>query len=138
MAVEFELIFTGKVVVLPWVTLSGGVTATNYAIRSMMEVKGTTGNHTSSSASVLQFTDTSQDWVNFMAPSEKSADDFVEWSTLSASKPAFLQPLMDSYSASVSATVVNNIENQLIWSAAQPLPPLPDAPINDNVPDWKG
>jgi len=114
MAVEFELIFTDRVVVLPWVALSGGVTATDYAARMVMEVKGTSGDYNAIRG----------DWVNFVAPNEKSPDDFVAWSTLSASQPAFLQPLMDSYSGTVSAEVISKIESQF------------NAPMNENVPAW--
>ena len=64
--------------------------------------------------------------MTFATPAEKTAENFVAWSTLSASQPAFLQPLMDSYSGSVSAQVVSQIESQF------------NAPINENVPAWSG
>ena len=114
MAVEFELIFTNRVTVTPKATLGDGTEVTDYADSMVMEVKGTSGDYNAVRG----------DYVSFVAPSEKTAEDFVAWSTLSASQPAFLQPLMDSYSASVSAQVVSQIESQF------------NAPINENVPAW--
>ena len=116
MAVEFELIFTNRVTVTPKATLGDGTDVTDYADAMVMEVKGTSGDYTGIRG----------DYVSFATPAEKTAENFVAWSTLSASQPAFLQPLMDSYSGTVSAQVVSQIESQF------------NAPINENVPAWSG
>ena len=99
MAVTFELIFRDRVKVIPKITLRDGTEVTDYADSMVMEVKGTEGEH--------NFT-VAED-INFAPPSEKTAADFVEWSTLSASQPTFLQPLMDSWSGSVTADIVTKI-----------------------------
>ena len=116
MAVVFELIFTNRVTVTPKVTLGDGTDVTDYADAMVMEVRGTSGDYSGIRGN----------YVSFVAPAEKTAEDFVAWSTLSASQPAFLQPLMDSYSATVSAQVVSQIESQF------------NAPVNENVPAWSG
>ena len=116
MAVEFELIFTNRVTVTPKATLGDGTDVMDYADAMVMEVKGTSGDYSAIRG----------DYVSFAPPEDKTAEDFVAWSTLSASQPAFLQPLMDSYSATVSAQVVSQIESQF------------NAPINENVPAWSG
>ena len=116
MAVEFELIFTNRVIIMPHATLGDGTDVTDYADAMVMEVRGTSGDYSGIRG----------DYVSFAPPEEKTAEDFVAWSTLSASQPAFLQPLMDSYSGTVSAEVVSKIESQF------------NAPINENVPAWSG
>ena len=116
MAVEFELIFTNRVIITPHATLGDGTDVTDYADAMVMEVRGTSGDYSGIRG----------DYVSFAPPEEKTAEDFVAWSTLSASQPAFLQPLMDSYSGTVSAEVVSKIESQF------------NAPINESVPAWSG
>ena len=121
MAVEFELIFTDRVTVTPKATLGDGTDVTDYANSMVMEVRGVSGGLESGGYSA-----TRGDYVAFATPAEKTAENFVAWSTLSASQPAFLQPLMDSYSGIVSAEVVSKIENQF------------NAPINESVTAWSG
>ena len=121
MAIEFELIFTNRVTVTPKVTLGDGTDVTDYADAMVMEVRGTSGD-----GALPRYSAIRGDYVSFATPAEKTAEDFVAWSTLSASQPAFLQPLMDSYSGTVSAQVVSQIESQF------------NAPINENVPAWSG
>ena len=116
MAIEFELIFTNRVTITPHATLGDGTDVTDYADAMVMEVRGTSGDYSGIRG----------DYVSFAPPEEKTAEDFVAWSTLSASQPAFLQPLMDSYSGTVSAQVVSQIESQF------------NAPINENVTAWSG
>ena len=115
MALEFNLIFTDRVQVLPKATLGDGTEVTDYAIKTVMQVQGVSGNHSA----------TIGDWVNLAAPADMVAADFVPWSTFEASRPAALQPLMDSYSASVSAAVVSRIESQF------------NAPVNESASAWE-
>jgi len=114
MAVEFNLIFTDRVEVLPKATLGDGTEVTDYARRTVMEVHGVSG----------EYSATISEWVSLASPADMVAADFIPWSTFEASRPAALQPLMDSYSGSVSAEVVNRIESQF------------NAPISENVPAW--
>mgnify|MGYP006406459757 CR=1 FL=1 len=116
MAVEFTLNFTDRVSVLPKATLGDGTEVTNYATRTVMEVQGVSGDYSA----------TRGDWVNLADPVDMTSADFVPWSTFEASRPAALQPLMDSYFDSVSATVVDMIESQF------------NAPVSENVPAWAG
>ena len=114
MAVEFTLIFTNRVQVLPKATLGDGTEVTDYATKTVMEVQGVSGDYSAIRGN----------WVSLAAPADMTAADFVPWSTFEASRPAALQPLMDSYFGSVSAEVVSRIESQF------------NAPINENVPAW--
>ena len=116
MAVEFTLIFTDRVQVLPYATLGDGTEVTDYATRTVMEVNGVSGDYSA----------TRGDWVSLAAPADMTAADFVPWSTFEASRPDALQPLMDSYSGTVSAEVVTRIESQF------------NAPVSENVPAWAG
>ena len=114
MAVEFNLIFTSRVEVLPKATLGDGTEVTNYATRTVMEVHGVSGDYSA----------TRGEWVSLANPADMTEADFVPWPTFEASRPAALQPLMDSYSGSVSAEVVSRIESQF------------NELINENVPAW--
>ena len=114
MAVDFTLIFTGRVSVLPKATLGDGTEVTDYATSTVMEVRGVSGDYSA----------TRGDWVSLADPADMTADDFVPWSTFEASRPAALQPLMDSYFGSVSAEVVSRIESQF------------NASVTEDVPAW--
>ena len=116
MALTWELIFTDRVTITPKATLGDGTDVTDYADSMVMEVKGISGDYESTYGEV----------ISFATPDTKTASDYVEWATLSASHPAFLQPLMDSWSGSVTANVVNQIESQF------------NAPIGETVPAWAG
>ena len=116
MALTWELIFTDRVTITPKATLGDGTDVTDYADSMVMEVKGISGDYESTYGEV----------VAFAPPDQKTASDYVDWATLSASQPAFLQPLMDSWSGSVTANVVNQIESQF------------NAPIGETVPAWAG
>ena len=116
MAVEFTLIFTDRVSVLPKATLGDGTEVTDYATKTVMEVRGVSGNYSA----------TRGDWVSLADPADMTEADFVPWSTFEASRPDALQPLMDSYFDSVSAEVVSRIESQF------------NAPVSENVPAWAG
>ena len=116
MAVEFTLIFTDRVEVLPKATLGDGTEVTDYATKTVMEVRGVSGDY-----SAIQ-----GNWVNLADPADMTEADFVPWPTFEASRPAALQPLMDSYFDSVSAEVVSRIESQF------------NAPVSENVPAWAG
>ena len=116
MAVEFTLIFTNRVQVLPKATLGDGTVVTDYATRTVMEVNGVSGDYSA----------TRGDWVNLADPADMTEADFVPWPTFEASRPAALQPLMDSYFDSVSAEMVSAIESQF------------NAPVSENVPAWAG
>ena len=115
MAVEFTLIFTVRVSVLPKATLGDGTEVTVYATRTVMEVKGVSGDYTA----------TRGDWVSLADPADMTEADFVDWDTFKATRPDALQALMDSYSGSVSAEVVSSIESQF------------NAPFNGDA-DWAG
>ena len=114
MALEFNLIFTDRVQVLPKATLGDGTEVTNYATKTVMEVQGVSGDYSATRGS----------WVNLTSPADMVAADFVPWSTFEASRPAGLQPLMDSYFASISAEVVSSIESQF------------NAPVDEIAPAW--
>ena len=114
MALTWELIFTDRVTITPKATLGDGTEVTDYANSMVMEVEGTSGEYSAVSGQV----------VGFARPDQKTAADYVPWLSLSASKPAFIQPLMDSWSGSVTANVVNQINSQF------------NAPIGENVPAW--
>ena len=116
MAVEFSLIFTSRVEVLPKATLGDGTEVTDYATKTVMEVRGVSGDYSA----------TRGDWVGLAAPADMTAADFVPWPTFEDSRPAALQPLMDSYFDSVSATVVGMIESQF------------NAPVTESVSAWAG
>ena len=116
MAVEFTLNFTNRVQVLPKATLGDGTKVTDYATRTVMEVIGVSGDYSA----------TRGDWVSLADPADMTSADFVPWSTFEASRPAALQPLMDSYFDSVSAEVVSRIESQF------------NAPVNESVSAWAG
>ena len=115
MAVEFTLIFTDRVQVLPKATLGDGTEVTNYATRTVMEVKGVSGD----------FSAMRGDWVDLADPADMTEATFVDWDTFKATRPDALQALMDSYSGSVTAAVVSNIESQF------------NAPFSGE-PDWAG
>ena len=115
MAVEFTLIFTDRVSVLPKATLGDGTEVTDYATRTVMEVKGVSGDYTA----------TRGDWVNLADPADLTEADFVDWDTFKATRPDALQALMDSYSGSVTAEVVSSIESQF------------NAPFSGDA-DWAG
>ena len=115
MALEFNLIFTDRVQVLPKATLGDGTEVTDYATRTVMEVKGVSGDYSAQRG----------DWVQLADPADMVEADFVPWSTFKASRPDALQALMDSYSGSVTADVVSNIESQF------------NAPFSGE-PDWAG
>ena len=114
MAVDFTLNFTNRVSVLPKAILGDGTEVTDYATSTVMEVRGVSGDYSA----------TKGDWVSLADPADMTADDFVPWSTFEASRPAVLQPLMDSYFGSVSAEVVSRIESQF------------NAPVNESVSAW--
>ena len=116
MAVEFTLIFTDRVEVLPKATLGDGTEVTDYATKTVMEVRGVSGDYSAIRG----------DWVGLAAPADMTAADFVPWSTFEASRPAALQPLMDSYSGTVTAELVSRIESQF------------NAPVTENVAAWAG
>ena len=116
MALTWELIFTDRVTITPKATLGDGTEVTDYADSMVMELKGIRGEYESVYGEV----------VAFASPDTKTASDYVEWATLSASKPAFIQPLMDSWSGAVTANVVNQINSQF------------NAPIGETVPAWEG
>ena len=116
MAVEFTLIFTNRVQVLPKATLGDGTVVTDYATRTVMEVQGVSGDYSA----------TRGDWVNLADPADMTAGEFVDWDTFKATRPDALQALMDSYSGSVTADVVSNIESQF------------NAPVNESVSAWAG
>ena len=114
MAVDFTLNFTNRVSVLPKAILGDGTEVTDYATSTVMEVRGVSGDYSA----------TKGDWGSLADPADMTADDFVPWSTFEASRPAVLQPLMDSYFGSVSAEVVSRIESQF------------NAPVTEDVPAW--
>ena len=114
MAVEFNLIFTSRVSVLPKATLGDGTEVTNYATRTVMEVHGVSGDYSA----------TRGEWVSLANPADMTEADFVPWPTFEASRPAALQPLMDSYSGTVTAELVSRIESQF------------NAPISESVSAW--
>ena len=114
MAVDFTLNFTNRVSVLPKAILGDGTEVTDYATSTVMEVRGVSGDYSA----------TKGDWVSLADPADMTADDFVPWSTFEASRPAVLQPLMDSYFGAVSAEVVSRIESQF------------NAPVTEDVPAW--
>ena len=116
MAVEFSLIFTSRVEVLPKATLGDGTEVTDYATKTVMEVRGVSGDYSAIRG----------DWVSLAAPADMTAADFVPWSTFEASRPAALQPLMDSYSGTVTAELVSRIESQF------------NAPVTESVSAWAG
>ena len=116
MALEFNLIFTDRVQVLPKATLGDGTEVTDYATKTVMEVRGVSGDYSA----------TRGDWVALANPADMSSADFVPWPTFEASRPAALQPLMDSYFGAVSAEVVSRIESQF------------NAPVNESVSAWAG
>ena len=116
MAITWEMIFTDRVTVTPKATLGDGTDVTDYADSMVMELKGTDGDYTGIQGAQ----------VAFATPDQKTSSNFVEWSTLSASQPAFVQPLMESWTGSVSASVVNKIEAQN------------NKPMKENVPSWAG
>ena len=116
MAVTWKLIFTDRVTITPKATLGDGTEVTDYANSMVMEVEGTSGEHSAVRGQV----------VGFARPDQKTAADYVPWSSLSASKPAFIQPLMDSFSGSVTADVVTMIRSQF------------NSPIPETVTAWSG
>jgi len=94
--------------------LGDGTEVTDYANNVKLTLRGISGSVTA----------THTDYAYFAIPIQKTAADFVPWATLSASKPAFLQPLMDSWSAAASAAVVNDIKLQL------------NEPVNESITAW--
>ena len=115
MAVDFTLIFTDRVQVLPKATLGDGTEVTDYATRTVMEVNGVSGDYSA----------TRGDWVQLANPDDMTEGTFVDWDTFKATRPDALQALMDSYSGSVTAEVVSRIESQF------------NAPFSGE-PDWAG
>ena len=116
MAVEFNLIFTSRVSVLPKATLGDGTEVTDYATKTVMEVQGVSGDYSA----------TRGDWVSLADPADMTEADFVDWDVFEASRPAALQPLMDSYSGTVTAELVSRIESQF------------NAPVTESVSAWAG
>ena len=80
-----------------------------------MEVQGVSGDYSA----------TRGDWVQLADAADQTEASFVDWDTFKATRPDALQPLMDSYSGSVTGQVVALIESQF------------NAPF-DGEPDWAG
>ena len=117
MAVNFTIRYTDRVKVLPKATLKDGSEVSDYAEAMVVDLHGVSGNYRSTYGS----------WVGFISPSEKEPDGYTPWSSLSADPlPAFAKTAAESWTGSVSANVVSQIESQF------------NAPINETVPDWAG
>ena len=112
---NFALQYTNRVSIKPKVTLGDGSEAVDYCERMVMEVKGSSGD--------LSYT--IGNWVGFADPSTKTAGDYAAWSSISANaRPGWVTSAMESFSGSVTAGVVNNIESQI------------NASVNEEVPEW--
>jgi hypothetical protein len=117
MAVNFTMSYTDRVKVLPKATLNDGSEVSDYAEAMVVDLHGVSGNYSSVYGS----------WVSFISPSDKGPAGYVPWSSLSAGAlPDFAKTAAQSWSGSVSAQVVAQIEQQF------------NAPINETVPDWAG
>ena len=117
MAVNFTIKYTDRVKVLPKATLKDGSTVNDYAEAMVVDLHGISGDYNS----------TWGEWVPFASPSSKEAAGYTPWSSLSADPlPAFAKTAAESWTGSVSAQVVTQIEQQF------------NAPINETVPDWAG
>ena len=112
---NFALQYTNRVSIKPKVTLGDGSEAVDYCERMVMEVKGSSGD--------LSYT--IGNWVGFADPSTKTAGDYAAWSSISASpRPGWVTAAMESFSGSVTAGIVGNIERQI------------NASINELVSAW--
>ena len=112
---NFALNYTNRVSIKPKVTLGDGSEAVDYCERMVMEVKGSSGD--------LSYT--IGNWVGFADPSTKTAGDYAAWSSISASpRPGWVTAAMESFSGSVTAGIVGNIERQI------------NASINELVSAW--
>ena len=117
MAVNFTIKYTDRVKVLPKATLQDGSVVNDYAEAMVVDLHGVSGDYSS----------TCGNWVGFISPSDKGPAGYVPWSSLSAGAlPDFAKTAAESWSGSVSAQVVTQIEQQF------------NAPINETVPDWAG
>ena len=117
MAVNFTIRYTDRVKVLPKATLKDGSEVSDYAEAMVVDLHGVSGDYSSTYGS----------WVGFISPSEKEPAGYTTWSSLSADPlPAFAKTAAESWTGSVSANVVSQIEGQF------------NAPINETVPDWAG
>ena len=112
---NFALLYTNRVSIKPKVTLGDGSEAVDYCERMVMEVKGSSGDLSA----------TIGNWVGFADPSTKTAGDYAAWSSISANpRPGWVTAAMESFSGSVTAGIVGNIEGQI------------NASINELVSAW--
>jgi len=112
---NFALNYTNRVSIKPKVTLGDGSEAVDYCERMVMEVKGSSGDLSA----------TIGNWVNFADPSTKTAGDYAAWSSISANpRPGWVTSAMESFSGSVTAGIVSNIEGQI------------NASVSESVPEW--
>ena len=112
---NFALQYTNRVSIKPKVTLGDGSEAVDYCERMVMEVKGSSGDLSA----------TIGNWVGFADPSTKTAGDYAAWSSISANpRPGWVTAAMESFSGSVTAGIVGNIERQI------------NASINELVSAW--
>ena len=117
MAVNFTTRYTNRVKVLPKATLKDGSEVSDYAEAMVVDLHGVSGNYRSTYGS----------WVGFISPSEKEPAGYTTWSSLSADPlPAFAKTAAESWTGSVSANVINGIEQQF------------NAPVTDSVTGWAG
>ena len=117
MAVEFTIKYTDRVRVLPKATLQDGSSVNDYAEAMVVDLHGVSGDYSA----------TWGEWVSFVSPANRDPAGYTPWSSLSADPlPAFAKTAAESWTGSVSANVVSQIEGQF------------NAPINETVPDWAG
>ena len=117
MAVNFTMRYTDRVRVLPKTTLKDGSTVSDYAEAMVVDLQGVSGDYRS----------TYGEWVSFVSPSNREPAGYTPWSSLSADPlPDFAKTAAESWTGSVSANVVNQIEQQF------------NAPINEAVAAWAG
>ena len=117
MAVNFTIKYTDRVKVLPKATLKDGSTVSDYAEAMVVDLHGISGEYSSTWGA----------WVAFVSPSKRDPDDYTPWSSLSADPlPSFAKTAAESWTGSVSANVINGIEQQF------------NAPVTDSVTGWAG
>ena len=115
MAVTFTKIYTSRVEISPKATLGDGTEVTDYVDAMVMEVKGVSGN----------FSTTRGEWVRFAEPSTKTSSDYTAWSSLSAaSRPTWVTSAMTKFQPTVTADIVAMIESKF------------NAPVNTSVTGW--
>ena len=114
MAIEYEKLYSDRVELLPEATLGDGTRVQNYVTATVFSVRGVSGDYRHDISS----------WVSFSPPENKTAETWESWSSISGSRPSWVEDAMDKYFTTVTGQIISLIESDL------------NAPIDVKVSSW--